>query len=213
MIKQLTLEHIGPAPKLEVEEFGSRLNVITGDNGLGKTFLLDAIWYGLTRTWADGKKFYPTIDVSKNEQPKIKYKISGQIGNETDRQAKYNFKNQTWKILQVQTPMPCLVIYARIDGGFFSLGPARNYWRDGEAAEDQRTLIVTTQVRVSGCRNARRRSNFPIKKYGMVCMTMRRGRKKRFASGFLRDVVHLATQRQRTIPVAPGKVLKGILIG
>ena len=29
-----------------------RLNLITGDNGLGKSFLLDIAWWTLTRTWA-----------------------------------------------------------------------------------------------------------------------------------------------------------------
>lgn len=29
-----------------------RLNLITGDNGLGKSFLLDVAWRALTRTWA-----------------------------------------------------------------------------------------------------------------------------------------------------------------
>ena len=33
-------------------EFGPRLNLLTGDNGLGKTFALDLAWWTLTRTWA-----------------------------------------------------------------------------------------------------------------------------------------------------------------
>lgn len=32
-------------------EFAPRFNIITGDNGLGKSFLLDVIWWVLTRTW------------------------------------------------------------------------------------------------------------------------------------------------------------------
>ena len=32
-------------------ELAPRLNVITGDNGLGKSFLLDVIWWALTRKW------------------------------------------------------------------------------------------------------------------------------------------------------------------
>ena len=101
MISYLRARHIGPVPDLEVD-FGGRLNLVTGDNGLGKTFLLDACWYGLTRTWADGKKFYPTTDLSKNNQPRIDYKIIGKTGSEIVRQAKYYFKNQTWKILEVR---------------------------------------------------------------------------------------------------------------
>jgi hypothetical protein len=29
-----------------------RLNLLSGDNGLGKTFLLDIAWWTLTGTWA-----------------------------------------------------------------------------------------------------------------------------------------------------------------
>ena len=47
---QLQLTNVGPAPSLELE-LGSRLNLITGDNGLGKSFLLDAAWFALTRRW------------------------------------------------------------------------------------------------------------------------------------------------------------------
>jgi hypothetical protein len=46
MLKTLHLENVGPVSRLDVE-FADRLNVFTGDNGLGKTFLLDAAWYFL----------------------------------------------------------------------------------------------------------------------------------------------------------------------
>ncbi len=32
-------------------ELGSRLNILTGDNGLGKSFLLDVVWYVATGSW------------------------------------------------------------------------------------------------------------------------------------------------------------------
>jgi recombinational DNA repair ATPase RecF len=40
MLKELHLKLVGPSPKLDVE-LSDRLNIFTGDNGLGKTFLLD----------------------------------------------------------------------------------------------------------------------------------------------------------------------------
>lgn len=42
---------VGPAAELELE-LAPRLKVLTGDNGLGKSFLLDLVWWALTRTWA-----------------------------------------------------------------------------------------------------------------------------------------------------------------
>ncbi|WP_413173588.1 AAA family ATPase [Anabaena azotica] len=39
-------------------EPGDRLSLITGDNGLGKTFLLECSWWALTGHWA-GLPAYP----------------------------------------------------------------------------------------------------------------------------------------------------------
>lgn len=51
MLNYLKLRNVGPAPQLELE-LGPRINLITGDNGLGKSFLLDVAWRALTRTWS-----------------------------------------------------------------------------------------------------------------------------------------------------------------
>ena len=40
MLKRIELNNVGPAPELGID-FGERLNLLTGDNGLGKSFLLD----------------------------------------------------------------------------------------------------------------------------------------------------------------------------
>jgi len=130
MIKYLRLAHIGPAASLEVEEFGQRLNLFTGDNGLGKTFLLDACWYALTRTWADGKQFYPLPEALKKPSPAIDYVIIGKNGKEAKNTAEFQYRDQSWVRKQARPPIPGLVIYARIDGGFSVWDPARNYWHD-----------------------------------------------------------------------------------
>ena len=57
MIRRLKLRDVGPARDLEFT-FSPRLNVLTGDNGLGKTFVLDVVWWALTTTWA-GEKAFP----------------------------------------------------------------------------------------------------------------------------------------------------------
>lgn len=51
MLNYLKLGNVGPSPSMEIE-FRPRMNFLTGDNGLGKTFLLDIAWWVLTRTWA-----------------------------------------------------------------------------------------------------------------------------------------------------------------
>ena len=50
VLHHLQLRNVGPTPQLELA-LAPRLNLITGDNGLGKSFLLDAAWYCLTRCW------------------------------------------------------------------------------------------------------------------------------------------------------------------
>jgi predicted ATPase len=133
MISELKLHHIGPVPGLTAE-FGERLNLITGDNGLGKTFLLDACWYALTRTWAGGDKraFYPGADMPKSAIPAMEYSVIGKIGKHVNNRAEFQYKTQKWKPKQARPAMPGLVIYARIDGGFSVWDPARNYWHDDE---------------------------------------------------------------------------------
>ena len=56
MIRQLDLNDVGPARQLEFR-FSPRQNVLTGDNGLGKTFVLDVLWWLLTTTWVDQQAF------------------------------------------------------------------------------------------------------------------------------------------------------------
>jgi len=48
LLKHLKLENVGPSSAMELE-FGERLNLITGDNGLGESFLLDIAWWSMTR--------------------------------------------------------------------------------------------------------------------------------------------------------------------
>jgi hypothetical protein len=50
MLESLHLQNVGPAPEMKME-LAPRLNLITGDNGLGKSFLLDVAWWALTRKW------------------------------------------------------------------------------------------------------------------------------------------------------------------
>ncbi|MEO8616632.1 MAG: AAA family ATPase [Luteolibacter sp.] len=131
MIATIQLQDIGPVAGLEAD-FGDRLNLVTGDNGLGKTFLLDACWYALTRAWADERTILPGPEAKKDDDPKISYSVVGKAGKEVQSEARFDFQAQSWKGKAARPPIPGLVIYARIDGGFSVWDPARNYWRDSE---------------------------------------------------------------------------------
>ena len=64
-LESLELNGIGPAKIMKLE-FAPRLNLITGDNGLGKTFLLECAWWALSGSWADPEQpAYPRYDSNK----------------------------------------------------------------------------------------------------------------------------------------------------
>lgn len=124
MLKTLHLRNVGLAPDLRVD-WAQRLNLITGDNGLGKTFLLDLAWWALTRTWT-GSVALPPI-AAKN--PQIEYVVHGKAGDARPVVSKFRRSDETWPVEAKRPPMPGIVIYIRIDGGFSVWDPARNYWR------------------------------------------------------------------------------------
>ncbi len=126
MLKELHLKWIGLAPKFDIE-FGERLNIFTGDNGLGKTFLLDLIWWKLTGTWIDTPVFPQQME---EEKPEIRCLIEQQqLSLFPDEDVSYfDFDQQTWydqNPSNTQRDLYSLVIYIRIDGGFSLLDPAR----------------------------------------------------------------------------------------
>jgi hypothetical protein len=124
MIERLELHHVGPAPEL-IFDFARRLNLITGDNGVGKTFLLDVAWWALTRTWAG----YPAAPQrGAGLKPRISFQFEGKhkpISYSSD----YDFLAQSWPLKGGRPANPGMVLYARIDGSFSVWDPARNYWR------------------------------------------------------------------------------------
>ena len=140
MINELHLRNVGPAPQFDVS-FAPRLNVITGDNGLGKSFLLDIAWWALTSTWASNMAMPSFFDAEKkpngrkspvepSEPPvEITYQLSGKGGPVEPFTSSYDFLAEAWPRPVGRPPMPGLVIYLRIDGSFSVWDPARNYWK------------------------------------------------------------------------------------
>ncbi|MGO9468214.1 MAG: AAA family ATPase [Isosphaeraceae bacterium] len=130
MLASLKLRDIGPAPRLSAE-FGKRLNIFTGDNGLGKTFLLDIAWWAVTGDWP-GLPAWPRPDDgdgrSTKFQPQIRFQWSGKNGRmRPPISSRFDFRRQEWTRHVEQATAPGLVIYARVDGGFSLWDPARTY--------------------------------------------------------------------------------------
>lgn len=134
-IENIKLSGVGPAPAMAFE-FGPRLNLFTGDNGLGKTFLLDVIWWALTRTWAGN----PALPLEQEGTSEIEFSLRGALGPIPIKTA-FDSLTQSWKFPKGRPVKPGLVIYARVDGGFSVWDPARNYWRPQAAdlSQDEET--------------------------------------------------------------------------
>ena len=134
MLKYLHLKNVGPAPEMTMD-LADRLNLITGDNGLGKSFLLDVAWWALTRKWprdvnpnlTSGYAARPT-DVKKPAT--IEFRLTGKSKEKlVSYTSTYAPRDQAWSGRAGRPWNPGLVIYAHADGGFSVWDPARNYWK------------------------------------------------------------------------------------
>ncbi|WP_411875741.1 AAA family ATPase [Vulcanococcus limneticus] len=134
MLHQLQLTNVGPAPRL-VLELGSRLNLITGDNGLGKSFLLDAAWFALTRRWP--QQLNPQITsgliarpIDRRQEATIAFSVDGvTIAEPRHYSSRYVLDDQDWVGPPGRPVNPGMVLYAMADGSFAVWDPARNYWK------------------------------------------------------------------------------------
>jgi len=130
MLEHLKLTNLGPAAELDFQ-FGSRINVLTGDNGLGKTFVLDLAWWALTRTWADNRVIHPAP--TQKAGASIEYHVYGKGGPNASVTCNYVREDLDWSLPQRRPPSPGFILYARIDGGFSLWDPERNYWHEESA--------------------------------------------------------------------------------
>ncbi|MEZ4359533.1 MAG: AAA family ATPase [Kofleriaceae bacterium] len=132
MLHTLRLKNVGPAPELKLE-LASRMNLLTGDNGLGKSFLLDVVWWALTRRWP--QEINPKLTsgyTARPSDPKKAATIRFSLQSKTkpiDYESTYKAREQAWSGKAGRPWNPGLVIYAHADGGFSVWDPARNYWK------------------------------------------------------------------------------------
>lgn len=125
MLEALQFENVGPAAELAVD-LKPRMNFLVGDNGLGKTFLLDVAWWALTRTWAR-QLVVPHLPPA---EPAITYRYTKSTAGSFEHTSTFNRETEQWSVKGSRPAIPGLVLYAQVDGGFSVWDPARNYWRD-----------------------------------------------------------------------------------
>lgn len=145
MLRSLKLSGVGPAPELALE-LGRRINVTTGDNGLGKSFVLDVLWWALSGTWA-GLPAWPRPDASESKieigldeataremgvwkPEKHGYEDRRVEGGRFFRWSTFDTPKQQWapsSFAFTDSPLPALVLFARADGSLALWDPFRNH--------------------------------------------------------------------------------------
>lgn len=140
MLESIHLKNVGPAPEMKMD-LAPRLNLLTGDNGLGKSFLLDVAWWALTRTWAREMAI---------PKPRAKAEIAYAYTKKTNPSytfaSKYEPGKAAWPVKPARPPIPGLILYAQVDGGFSVWDPARNYWREDKPDRPNAFLFAPNDV-------------------------------------------------------------------
>ncbi len=135
MIHSLKTSGIGPVAQMQID-FASRWNVFVGDNGLGKTFILDLAWYALTRTWV-AHEARPT-----HSEGTIAATIQGKTGP-VDFATSYHAQTLSWRAKGARPgEPPGIVLYARADGAFAVWDERRHVLRKRDA-QDMRADVFS----------------------------------------------------------------------
>lgn len=138
MLRTLQIAGVGPVDDLRID-LAQRLNLIAGDNGLGKSFLLDAVWWALTHTWA-------SVPMEPRQVPariSATWQGASSAGKPTRFETEYSADNLRWSWrfersdeVETRLTMPGLIVHARVDGGFAvhdSMRTSLAFWKKGES--------------------------------------------------------------------------------
>lgn len=122
VLSYLETTGIGPLHSI-VFDPGARLNILTGDNGLGKTFILEIAWWALTGIWAERPALPNPQTITGKTQARIKFQISGETKGKT-QSVNYSFSENRWPAAKKSQTISGLVVYARVDGSYAVWDPA-----------------------------------------------------------------------------------------
>jgi hypothetical protein len=174
-LSSLQITDLGPAKDFHYEP-GERLTIVTGDNSLGKTFLLETIWHALTGDWANCK-LLPRSGTPR-AAPSIRFELATKSSTTKRFTARYEHTGQRWTSEVTEEALPGLVIFGRFDGSFAVWDPAKAIAerQQGQAATP---LVFTTSNIWDGLE------------------VDQSGRKRILCNGLIRDVVTWQTAPNR----------------
>ncbi len=116
MLETLHLKNVGPAKEMKLE-FAPRLNVITGDNGLGKSFILDCAWFSMTTFWSQEVNSQMTVGSMAQPNKQLESSIKSNHFGRT-REYDFNFTQLTWLNSRFISDDIGVIIHTHISGGF-----------------------------------------------------------------------------------------------
>ncbi|MGK3970549.1 AAA family ATPase [Sorangium sp. So ce118] len=123
-VSRIITTGVGPARRFDVP-LKPHLNLLIGDNSLGKTFVLEVLWWALTGAWADPKLQARPAARARNGRGGPGAFILAQAGSRT-LQGSYDPAKERWKKKGTRALAPGLTLYARADGSFSVWDPIRN---------------------------------------------------------------------------------------
>lgn len=123
VLSYLETTGVGPISRL-IFRPGSRLNLITGDNSLGKTFLLDIVWWALTGSWVGQPAIAYPSKRKRAPAPSITYQLAATFRSVAQKST-FSFDTFTWSTRAKDAVLPGLVVYARADGSYAVWDPTR----------------------------------------------------------------------------------------
>ncbi|WP_387467290.1 AAA family ATPase [Photorhabdus sp. RM323S] len=139
----LSIVNIGPAKSLKIEP-KPRLNIITGDNGLGKSFILESAWWALTNSWTD-RVAYPDPRL-RGESISLTYSIKSDLNYKEDNTVNYDWNNFCWPIQKDRPTIPGLIVYGKVDGSFAIWDPARKYSSQSSFDEKEKAVFTSEEI-------------------------------------------------------------------
>lgn len=135
-ITSLRLVNAGPAVDLTMN-FGSRISIVTGDNGLGKSFLLDFAWWAATGSWAE-RQALPRQG-GEASPSSIEYSLTATSGRVVSFAATFNSKEFRWARPKGAMTIEALAVFSRADGSFSLADPVRRTYNQSERGGENLT--------------------------------------------------------------------------